>query len=47
MIELVELKREEIKLLKLIRGLEYGTLEISVQNGCPVLVKQAVKSIKL
>jgi hypothetical protein len=46
-IELVELSREEINLLKFIRGLDFGSLDITVQFGKPVMVKQAIKSVKL
>ena len=46
-IEIVELTREEINLLKFIRALKYGSIEINVQHGSPVLVKQALKSVKL
>ena len=46
-IELVELQREEINLLKFIRSLDFGSLEITVQFGKPVMVKQAIKSLKL
>ena len=46
-IELVRLEREEVKLLKFIRTLGYGSIELTVQDGKPVLIKQAVKTIKL
>jgi len=47
MIELLKLQREEIALLKFLRELDFGTIEIMVQNGKPVLIKQTTKSIKL
>lgn len=46
-IDLVELQREEINLIKFIRTLDYGTLEITVQAGRPVTIKQSIKSVKL
>ena len=46
-VEMLKLEKEEVKLLKLIRALDFGSLEISVQNGRPVLIKQMTKSIKL
>lgn len=46
-IEIINLKREEIVLLTLIRELQYGTLEITVQDGKPTMIKKLVKSIKL
>lgn len=46
-IEIVSLGREEIALLKLIRKLGYGNLEITVQDGKPVMAKKVTENIKL
>ena len=37
----------ERRLVEYVRDLKWGTVEISVQNGKPVLIKAAVKTVRL
>jgi hypothetical protein len=46
-IEIVSLQREEIALINLIRQVGYGSVEIVVKNGVPVIAKEIIKSIQL
>lgn len=41
------LSEQELKLLKIIRSVEYGEIHIIVKEGKPVRVEQIQKSIKL
>lgn len=43
----IELHPAEAKLIEYLRELKWGSVEITLQDGVPVLIKQAVKSIKL
>lgn len=48
MLEIMEISANEKDLILLIRSLGFGKIEeISVQNGQPVFVKQAIKNIML
>jgi len=46
-IEPSEVKLEELKLLTVLRELGYGNATVTVRNSRPVMVKCAVKDIKL
>jgi hypothetical protein len=37
----------EQKLIKTIRDLQYGSIEVTIRNGQPKVVKKAVKTIDL
>jgi len=41
------LTANEQNLIYYIRKLQWGNLEVLVQKGCPVMIKQMVKTIKL
>lgn len=43
----VELSTSELKLIEYIRKLKWGSVEITVQNSLPVIIKQAIQTIKL
>ena len=43
----IELNEKEVKLIKLIRGIEFGELKIVIQNSIPIRVEEIKKSIKL
>jgi hypothetical protein len=45
--ENITLSGAEKRLILIIRELEWGNLELLVQNSKPVLVKQMMKTIKL
>ena len=42
-----QLKSAEARLIEYLRDIKWGSLEITVQDGTPVLIKAAVKTIKL
>jgi len=43
----VDINRAEWKLIEYLRKLQWGSVEITVQNGLPVIVKAAVQTTKL
>jgi len=43
----VDMNRAEWKLIEYLRKLQWGSVEITVQNGLPVIVKAAVQTTKL
>ena len=43
----VDINRAELKLIEYLRKLQWGSVEITVQNGLPVIVKAAVQTTKL
>jgi len=43
----MELNEKEVKLIKLIRGIEFGELKVVIQNSIPLRVEEIKKSIKL
>ena len=43
----VRLTAQEMKLLKIIRSVEYGEIHIIVKEGKPIRIEQISKSIKL
>ena len=45
--ETLELTEQEIRLLKLLRTVEYGEVRVLVQAGVPLRVEEIRKSIKL
>ena len=45
--EALELTEQEIRLLKLLRTVEYGEVRVLVQAGVPLRVEEIRKSIKL
>ena len=45
--EEMELNEKEVKLIKLIREIEFGELKIFVQNSIPIRVEEIKRSIKL
>ena len=44
---MINLTAKEIKLIEFIRKLDYGEFKIEVQKSEPVLIREAVKTIKL
>ncbi len=42
-----QLHQAEARLLEYIRQIKWGSVEISIQNGLPVMVKAAVQTQKL
>lgn len=45
--EFEQLFEEDLRLITLIREIDYGTIELTIRNGKPVVVKKALKTIKL
>lgn len=43
----VEISPTELRLLEYLRKLKWGSVEITVQNALPVIIKAAVQTIKL
>lgn len=43
----VELNTAELRLIEYIRKMKWGSVEITVQNSLPVIIKQAIQTIKL
>ena len=44
---IVELNAAELRLIEYIRKMKWGSVEITVQNSLPVIIKQAIQTIKL
>ena len=45
--KIFEVSEQEVNLIKFLRDLGYGNVEVTVQDGRPILIKQAIKSVKL
>lgn len=43
----LQLHAAEIRLVEYLRQLKWGSVEVTVQNGLPVLIKAAVQTTKL
>ena len=43
----MEISDAEKRLIEYLRQLRWGSAEITIQNGQPVLIKAAIKTIKL
>ncbi len=43
----VEISPAELRLLEYLRKIKWGSVEITIQNALPVVIKAAVQTIKL
>lgn len=43
----VELKLAEWKLIRYLRDLGWGGLEVTIQNSTPIVIKESYKTVKL
>jgi hypothetical protein len=45
--EVIPLTSHEMNLVKFIRTLGYGSVELTVQDGQPIMIKKTIQSVKL